>query len=182
VVPESRPVVSRRDVLKVGGSVTLVQFATFVGIVSHARPADADTEALEFKSIDRRQARLLICMTRTLFPHDFLPDAQYLKIVSALDVKAGAAQDIGTMIKSSLAAFPVDFAAMTEPKRADYLRSIERSPFFQFVYKETLVGLYGDPYVTTLLGYEGSSVEHGGYLQRGFDDISWLPQSAPAQP
>jgi hypothetical protein len=181
-VPESRPVVSRRDVLKVGGSVTLVQFATFVGIVSYARPANADTEALEFKSIDRRQARLLLGMTRTLFPHDFLPDTQYLKIVSALDVKAGAAQDIETMIKSSLAAFPVDFAAMTETRRADYLRGIERSPFFQLVYQETLVGLYGDPYVTTLLGYEGSSVEHGGYLQRGFDDISWLPQSAADQP
>ena len=179
---EYRPIVSRRDMLKVGGSVTLVQFATFVGIVSRARPADAGTEALEFKSIDRRQARLLLCMTRTLFPHDFLPDAQYLKIVTTLDVKAGAAQDIGTMIKSSLAAFPMDFAAMTEAKRADYLRSIERSPFFQLVYKETLVGLYGDPYVASLLGYEGSSVEHGGYLQRGFDDISWLPESAPAQP
>lgn len=179
---EYRPIVSRRDMLKIGGSVTLVQFATFVGIVSRARLADAGTDAVELRSIDRSQAQLLLCMTRTLFPHDFLPDAQYLKVVIALDLKAGAAQDVGTMIKSSLAAFPVDFAAMTEAKRADYLRSIERSPFFQLVYKETLVGLYGDPYVATLLGYEGSSVEHGGYLQRGFDDISWLPQSTPAQP
>jgi hypothetical protein len=168
--------------LKIGGSATLVQFATFVGIVSRARPAGAGTEAPEFRSIDRRHARLLVCMTRTLFPHDFLPDAQYLKIVTALDVKADAALEIATMINSSLAAFPVDFAAMTEAKRADYLRSIERSPFFQLVYKETLVGLYGDPYVASVLGYEGSSVEHGGYLQRGFDDISWLPQSTPTQP
>ena len=24
------------------------------------------------------------------------------------------------------------------------------------------------------IGYEGSSFERGGYLQRGFDDIDWL--------
>jgi hypothetical protein len=177
---EYRPSVSRRDMLKIGGSLTLAPLATFVGIVGRARLANAGTDALEFKSIDHRQARLLLCITRTLFPHDFLPDAQYLKIVTALDVKAGAAQDTGIMIKSSLGAFPSDFAAMTEVTRADYLRSIEQSPLFQLVYKETLRGLYGDPYVATLFGYEGSSVEHGGYLQRGFDDISWLPQIAPA--
>jgi hypothetical protein len=27
-----------------------------------------------------------------------------------------------------------------------------------------------------MFGYEGSSVEKGGYLGRGFDDIAWLPK------
>jgi hypothetical protein len=31
--------------------------------------------------------------------------------------------------------------------------------------------------VWPLFGYEGSSLEYGGYLERGFDDIGWLPKA-----
>jgi hypothetical protein len=118
-------------------------------------------------------------VARTLFPHDFLPDEQYMKIVAVLDAKAAAEKSVAMMVRAALSAFPDDFAAMEEAKREDYLRTLEGSPFFRLVYQETLVGLYGDPAVSTLLGYEGSSVEHGGYLKRGFDDISWLPTNKP---
>ncbi len=33
----------------------------------------------------------------------------------------------------------------------------------------------GNPRVAAFFGWEGSSVEHGGYINRGFDDIGWLP-------
>lgn len=36
---------------------------------------------------------------------------------------------------------------------------------------------YRDPAVWKLIGFEGSSLEHGGYLERGFDDIDWLPKT-----
>jgi hypothetical protein len=31
--------------------------------------------------------------------------------------------------------------------------------------------------VYRFFGFEGSSVEQGGYIHRGFDDIGWLPSS-----
>jgi hypothetical protein len=179
-VPERRPIVSRRDILKIGGSATLVPLASILGLGAPVQRAHAIPRNVEFKSLDRSQARLLLSVTRTLFPHDFLPDDQYLNIVGRLDAKAAADQGVASMVKAALAAFPVDFTAMDEVKREDYLRTLEGSPFFAFVYEETLVGLYDDPAVSTLLGYEGSSVEHGGYLKRGFDDISWLPADEPA--
>ena len=37
--------------------------------------------------------------------------------------------------------------------------------------------LYYLPAVWALLGFEGSSVEFGGYVDRGFDDIDWLPRT-----
>jgi hypothetical protein len=37
-----------------------------------------------------------------------------------------------------------------------------------------VVSLYNQPAVWSLLGYEGSSYEKGGYLNRGFDDVNWL--------
>lgn len=37
--------------------------------------------------------------------------------------------------------------------------------------------LLRDPSIWQRLGYQGSAIEQGGYLQRGFDDIDWLPQT-----
>ena len=56
------------------------------------------------------------------------------------------------------------------------LKSMEKTDFFQFMYGETINGLYGNPEIWKIFGYEGSSVEYGGYLGRGFDDIAWLPK------
>jgi len=36
--------------------------------------------------------------------------------------------------------------------------------------------IYGDPEVWTRIGYEGPSFELGGYKDRGFDDLTWLPE------
>ena len=38
-----------------------------------------------------------------------------------------------------------------------------------------VVTLYSDPEVWELLGYEGPSYDKGGYVDRGFDDLDWLP-------
>ncbi len=176
---ERRPIVSRRDILKIGGSAALVPLASVLGLAAPVQRAEASANALEPKSLDHAQASLLLSMTRTLFPHDFLPDEQYLKIVGKIDSKAAADQAVASKVKAALAAFPADFAATDEGKREEYLRSLEGSAFFSLVYEETIAGLYGDPAVSTLLGFEGSSVEHGGYLKRGFDDISWLPADEP---
>jgi hypothetical protein len=178
-VSEHRLVVSRRAILKIAGGATLLPLASVLGLAGPIARADASPQTVELKSLDRAQAGLLLSVTRTVFPHDFLADDQYMKIVAALDAKAAADTDVATMMKATLAAFPDDFTVMDEAKREDYLRRLEGSPFFQLVFQETIVGLYGDPAVSTLLGYEGSSVEHGGYLERGFDDISWLPMVKP---
>ena len=38
-----------------------------------------------------------------------------------------------------------------------------------------VVALYDDREVWELLGYEGPSFDKGGYVDRGFDDLDWLP-------
>ena len=57
------------------------------------------------------------------------------------------------------------------------LKRIDGSDFFETVRGATLAGLYGNPRVAALFGWEGSSVEHGGYIDRGFNDIGWLPRN-----
>jgi hypothetical protein len=180
-VHEQGPKISRRDILRTGSSAVLVPLAAALGLTAPVQPAHAGARAIDFKSLDPAQARLLLSVTRTLFPHDFLPDEQYLKIVAAIDAKAAADQRVGMMVKAALAVFPSNFSATDEIKREEYLRTLDGSPFFDLAYQETMGGLYRDPAVTALLGYEGSSVEYGGYLQRGFDDISWLPDEPVAR-
>jgi hypothetical protein len=178
---EPRPTVSRRYVLKIGGSATLLPLGFILSFPGPIHRAYADVHAFEFKSLDHAQAMLLLSVARTLFPYDFLADAQYMRIVVIIDDKAAGDKDLTTMVKAALAAFPDDFTAMTEVKREEYLRNLEGSPFFLLVYQETITGLYGDPAVSILLGDEGSSAEHGGYLKRGFDDIVWLPADKHAR-
>ena len=45
----------------------------------------------------------------------------------------------------------------------------------------TIEHLYRNREVWQLVGYEGSSVEYGGYIDRGFDDIDWLPGEGDKQ-
>jgi hypothetical protein len=35
--------------------------------------------------------------------------------------------------------------------------------------------LYSTPLAYTYFGYEGEAFSKGGYLQRGFNDLRWLP-------
>jgi hypothetical protein len=37
-----------------------------------------------------------------------------------------------------------------------------------------ITGLYNNKDVWPLFGYEGESYSKGGYIKRGFDDITWV--------
>ena len=61
-----------------------------------------------------------------------------------------------------------------ERDRVDILRGMEDSAFFQQIRGGLVTGLYNQKAVWPIFGYEGSSFEFGGYIDRGFDDINWL--------
>ena len=64
-----------------------------------------------------------------------------------------------------------------EADRVVLLKEIEQSDFFQKVRGDLIVSLYNQKEVWPRFGYEGSSAEHGGYINRGFADIDWLPKA-----
>jgi hypothetical protein len=172
---EQRPKISRRSILKIGGGSTLLPFATALGNLSGPSRAMARARTSDLAAIDTLQAQLLVRVARSLFPHDFLGDENYMRVVTSIDAKLAANPVTAQVVKDALASFPAEFLTMRDDARENYLRSIEQSPVFKIVYQETITGLYGDKAVRNLLGYEGSSVEFGGYLERGFDDLDWLP-------
>jgi hypothetical protein len=164
----------RREFIKIGGSALAFSLYVGSGVTSFVPCADAG----QMKALSDHESRTLLIMARTLFPHDFLADRYYLNIVAAIDAKAAGDDHTLRMVRDGLAALDKTgspFTHMSEDARANALRGIEQSEFFTFVHAETLTNLYGNPEIWKIFGYEGSSLEHGGYINRGFDDIGWLP-------
>jgi hypothetical protein len=64
-----------------------------------------------------------------------------------------------------------------ETDRVALLQGIEKGALFTKLHGDLLVTLYNNKEVWPKFGYEGSSADKGGYINRGFNDIDWLPQA-----
>ena len=118
-------------------------------------------------------------MARALLPHDFLNDDDYLRVASGLDQRAARDVAFRELLADGIAQMnarsngnwlnaPVD-------SKLEVLEQLQDAAFFQEVLNAAIDTLYRDPAIFKQLGYEGSSIEFGGYLNRGFDNIDWLP-------
>ena len=118
----------------------------------------------------------LLQMGRDIFPHDRLADLHYAKPLAALLDKQGALvrQGLQALQASARERHGKAFEALAENDRVALLRAIETGPFFREVRSALMFGIYDNKALFPLFGYEGSSVEKGGYVNRGFNDIDWL--------
>ncbi|GAA4684304.1 hypothetical protein [Frondihabitans cladoniiphilus] len=122
----------------------------------------------------------LIRVIRVAFPHDSFPDGPYERTADTI-LKAAeestwfrVALTQGLLTLAHLAGG--DFRDLDEDAATSVLRRIESTEFFGFIRRTTVLNLYDDPEVWEAVGYEGSSVEKGGYVDRGFNDLDWLPE------
>jgi hypothetical protein len=127
----------------------------------------------------------LVQMSRDVYPHDRLGDAYYAKAVQSFDEAAGKSADSKAMFENGViglneaatGAHGVAYGQIGwEVDRVAILRAMEKSPFFQAVRGGLITGIYNNPDVWPLFGFEGESASKGGYISRGFDDIDWLDQ------
>jgi hypothetical protein len=175
-----QPTVSRRGFLRGSGLA-----AIGVTIISPSALAQPPRDALtaSFHAMGAATARTLMVMSRDVFPHDQLSDRYYADAIAPLEKEASGdektrallqrgATDLDALARQRYGKPYVEVAR--EADRVTLLRAIENTPFFQKVRGELVTGLYNNKAVWPLLGYEGSSWEKGGYLQRGFNDIDWL--------
>lgn len=114
----------------------------------------------------------LVRLLRAAYPHPSFPDGPFER--TADTILAQLDEDLWhrLSLESGLATLDMTGDAEVDEKR---LREIADAEFFVFVRGVAVTTLYNDHEVWDLLGYEGSSFEKGGYLERGFDDLDWLP-------
>jgi hypothetical protein len=126
--------------------------------------------------------RTLAQMARVLYPHSALPDSVYAEVVGGiLSTTAADAQMIALLEQAVTElgeARDTDFFDLDEESQLEVITALQKRPFFEAVKFQVLAHLYSHPQVWKLINYPGSSVEHGGYVERGFNDIDWLPEDA----
>ncbi len=140
--------------------------------------------ALELQSFDERAAHILISVTRQIFPHPMLDDAVYAFVVKDLDAAALAAPAVKELLLGGIqnldAAAGGDWLALKDDAKLAQVTAIARNPFFEKVRSTAVVALYNNELAFTHFGYQGESFSKAGYLERGFNDLTWLP-APPAE-
>jgi hypothetical protein len=180
-VIDKRPKVSRRGFLGAGSASVIALTILPTGMI-----VAADRSwAVMASTLNPETFATLVQMSRDIYPHDRLADAYYAKAVQAFDDAASKSEDSKAMFEdgvtglneAAMGAHGVPYAQVGwEEQRVAILRNMQKSPFFQAVRGGLITGIYNNPEVWPLFGYEGESASKGGYINRGFDDIDWLDQ------
>lgn len=147
-----------------------------------AKPAKAALIE-SFHTLGPATAKTLLVVARDTFPHDRLADRYYVDAISPYEQSAAKDKALKALIQDGVrdldstakARFGKPYAEVAlESDRVTLLKAIESKPFFQKIRGDMVTSLYDNKAVWPLLGYEGSSWEKGGYINRGFNDLDWL--------
>jgi hypothetical protein len=169
----NEPVVSsRRNFLQVTGVLT--------GWLAAGSPwalfAPSRAWAVDLTSLTSAEGASLLAATRTIAPHDRLEDAAYAIVVKGIDADAAKDEALRRQLKEGVAGLGSGFATAPEAERVASLQRVESTSFFQYLRTQTLQLLYATPLAYKAFGFEGEAFSKGGYLQRGFNDLRWLPE------
>lgn len=122
---------------------------------------------------------VLVHIIRAAFPHEAIPLGPYERMADRIIEMADEStwfrikllQGVQTLNDLAGGAF----AQLGLEDAGKVLLHVEKTDFFGFIRRSTVLEMYEDEEVWEVLGYEGPSFDQGGYLHRGFDDLDWLP-------
>jgi len=174
----------RRRFLQLTGNSAAGATMLAAGVSLTAAPSGA--WALEVKALDRHQGATLLKVARHVFPHDTLADVYYAGVVQSLDGKAAADAALKKKLSDGVAAMDaatsVKWLDLSDGYQLEVLTGAGKD-VLATVKGDAVVSLYNNKLVWRHFGYEGASAQYGGYLERGFDDLRWLPDpDADASP
>ncbi|WP_139247976.1 gluconate 2-dehydrogenase subunit 3 family protein [Hyphomicrobium sp. CS1GBMeth3] len=168
----ARPDVTRRRLLHAMMLVT-------VALALPALPPNAFAAPL---SVDQKPT--LLRVARDIYPHEgFLDDAPYQAVIDAILLEAENSPVVADLLRKGLAdleqrsqrIYKTSYIAIPRPEeREGVLRSIELTDFFQKIKGGLLMGLYNNKALWPKFGYDGSSWETGGFIDKDFDKIDWF--------
>jgi hypothetical protein len=173
----ARAGLSRRGFLQRSAS----GFAAAIAITSTGALLNAsEAWALDVKGLKPETMKTLILVARDIYPHDKVADRFYAIAMKGYDEKAASNPEMKGQIEAFVAA--LDAAAGEggyvgrpwEIDRVAILKSKSADPTFETIRSGLIASLYNQKEIWPIFGYEGESFSKGGYIHRGFDDITWL--------
>lgn len=140
--------------------------------------ASAWAEATDDASSDT--AISLARLARLYYPHDNVADEVYLQTVDSILSAAASDPQLQEFLDDAYAALDAagdqPFATLDPASQLAAMTKLQNEPFFTAIKVQLLLRFYVNRDVWKAINYPGSSVEHGGYVDRGFNDIDWLPE------
>ena len=167
---------NRRQFLHVSGGSAAGAAMLAAGVGLTATPSGA--WALDLTALDPHQGATLLKVARHVFPHPTLADVYYAGVVQSLDAEAASKPEVATMLADSVKTLDSATAVKWLELSPGYQLQVLEGPGNALLHKvkgNAVVSLYNNKLVWRHFGYEGASASSGGYINRGFDDLSWLP-------
>ncbi|HKR45759.1 MAG TPA: twin-arginine translocation signal domain-containing protein [Paraburkholderia sp.] len=166
---------TRRELLKGTGVLT----GTLVLSSTLAMFAPSRVWALELQGLDTHQGDVLLAFTRHLYPHATLDNAVYALVVKDLDGKAQKDPAVRKQLADGVKQLDAtaggsDWSKRDSAAQARDVAALAGTPFFTTVRSTAIVSLYSNTLAYHHFGY-GASEGDGGYLYKGFNNLSWLP-------
>ena len=173
----SRPgSLTRRDLMARSAAILSGSIAATSAL---AALAPSRVWALELHALGRPTGETLLAFGQTLYPHATLPTAVYALLVKDLDAAAAKDPATASLLREGTASLDTAaggrFATASSAARLAAAKSLEKTPFFALVRSTCITSLYNNEMSFAHFGYQGASWPKGGYLHRGFNDLTWLP-------
>ncbi len=160
----------------------LVATIAYSGLISTGMGAALLRASTAWAQSANGNADELTRIARLLYPHDGIADAVYAEVIDSIlsdSVNDVSLKEILNQAVTALnAAQNGNWFEIGADDQIKAMRVVQNEPFFAAIQGGVRVRFYNHPKVWEHIGYPGSSVEFGGYADRGFDDIDWLPEDA----
>ncbi|WP_313056282.1 twin-arginine translocation signal domain-containing protein [Pseudomonas lopnurensis] len=167
----------RRRFLKGAGGVLMGTLLFASGPIALLAPSRS--WALELGTLSSEEGARLLAMLRRLYPHERMEDAVYALTVKDLDSRASGDPGLADLLRQGVAELDRraggDWLAAGEAEQEAILQALQDGAFFAQVRSTAVTSLYSNELAYRHFGYEGASFSKGGYLHRGFNDLTWLP-------
>ncbi len=160
----------------------LVAAIAYSGLISSGMGATLLRASSAWAQSANENSDELTRVARLLFPHDEIADAVYAEVIDSILSDAANDASMTKMLKQAVTALNAaqngDWFDIVTDDQIKAMNAVENEPFFAAIQGGVRARFYNHPKVWEHIGYPGSSVEYGGYVDRGFDNIDWLPEEA----
>jgi hypothetical protein len=123
-------------------------------------------------AFDEHQAASISRLAWLMFPIKGVAEARYQQAALLLNVRPDVVIE-GVAALDELAGGR--FLDLAEDQQVALMKEMQTSDFFITSLDAARIAVLNDKQTWALIGYEGSSLEFGGYIDRGLNDIDWLP-------
>jgi len=160
----------------------LVAAIAYSGLISTGMGAALLRASTAWAKSANGNADELTRLAQLLFPHDGIADAVYAEVIDSILSDSANDSSMTDMLSQAVSALNAaqngDWFEAGEKDQIAAMQAVEHEAFFAAILGNVQARFYNHSKVWEHIKYPGSSVQFGGYVDRGFDDIDWLPEDA----